>query len=215
MALQLKKYTYGILGFIALLAFILLPDVIYGFFNTAFHTSAAGKNAIIAMLLALFINFSASKTTTVFIITLCFLMQATQLAHFHYFGAFYGAFDIALMFKETRHVFATAVDIYSFLALPIAVSFVFYLLALTVNLKFFKKTPKLPFLSVLFVIALLVPFLQALSSDTSQKFQPNATHLSIKNSLYAVSYFAALEVKTALGYSQEMPEYKPYIIDRD
>lgn len=197
MALHLKKYTYSILGFLALFAFVLVPDVVFSFFNTSFELSSSisGKNIIIAMLIAFFINFSASKKTIIFIISLCFLMQATQLAYFHYFGVFYGGYDLTGLLAGEAATVAAMADGTNILLVPLAVSFALYLAALVFYLLFFSKTKKLPFLSVLFVIALLVPFLQALSSDTSQKFQPNSTHLSIKNGLYAISYFSAQKVE--------------------
>lgn len=203
MVFHFKKYISSIVGFIALFAFVLLPDVIFGVVNPAFETSATGKNIFIAALIALFFNFSASRITTVFVLTMCFLMQATQLAHFYHFGTLYSAFDIASLFEEAPELFASVTDLFKLLAIPVALSFVFYVIALVVHLKLFKKTPKLPFLSVLFVIALLVPFLQALSGDTAQKFQANETHLSIKNSLYGMSYFAANEVKALLDITEE------------
>src|SRR5690554_1262240 len=193
MALQLKKYTYSILGFLALFAFVLIPDVVFSFFNASFELSSSisGKNIIIALLIAFFINFSASKKTIIFIISLCFLMQATQLAYFHYFGVFYGGYDLPRLLIGEAATVAAVVDNTNTLLVPFAL----YLAALVFYLLFFSKTKKLPFLSVLFVIALLVPFLQSLSSDTSQKFQPNSTHLSIKNGLYALSYFSAQKIE--------------------
>lgn len=205
MAFHLKKYTYSILGFLALFAFVLIPDVVFSFFNTSLEisSSVSGKNIIIAMLIAFFINFSASKKTIIFILTLCFLMQVTQLAYFHYFGVFYGGYDIARFLSEQPTSASAEVDKSSLLLVSLAVSFVLYLAALVFYLLCFNKIKKLPFLTVLFVIALLVPFLQVLSSDTSQKFQPNSTHLSIKNGLYAISYLAAQEIESLFEPRQD------------
>ena len=209
MAFHFKNYKNSVLAFLAIFAFILLPDVIFNFINEAFQTGATSKNAIVAILIALFINFSASRVTTVVVLVMCFLMQVTQLAHFHSYGVFYSAHDIAQMFQAPHTVLPSVTDIFSLFLMPIIISFSFFLLALVVHLKFFKSTPKLPYLSVLFVVALLVPFLQALSSDAPQKFQPNSTHLAIKNSLYSLSYLAAKEVQTSLGVNQNSPEQPP------
>ncbi len=205
MAFHFKKYSNSILGLLALFAFVFIPDVIFGLFNSSFETSSIGKNIIIAMLIAFFINFSASKKTIVFIITLCFLMQITQLAYFYYYGVYYSGYDITLLLSNKRDLLSTMTIAPSLLIASLAASVLFYAVALVVYLQLFSKTLKLPYLSVLFVIALLVPFLQALSSDTSQKFQPNSSHLSIKNSLYAISFFAAQEIERVFELSQDNP----------
>lgn len=203
MAFHFKNYKNSLLAFLAIFAFILLPDVVFNFINTAFQTSATGKNAVVAVVIALFINFSASKSTTVLVLVMCFVMQVSQLAYFNYFGAFYGAQDLMFAFQQPYTVFLSATETLGLFSLPVIVSSSFFLLALVVHLKLFKDTPKLPYLSVLFVVALLVPFLQALSSDAEQKFQPNSTQLAIKNSLYSLSSFAAKEIKTS--FSEKPP----------
>lgn len=202
MAFHFKNYTNSIIGFIILFVFVLVPDVIFHILNLTFDTSAIGKSIIIAMLIALFINFSAAKKTIVSIITLCFLMQITQLVYFHCYGVFYGGDEIALMLSDKHEVLTTIAETSNISIVALIASFALYVASLVVYVTLFSKTPKMPYLSVLFIIALLVPFLQALSSDTSQKFQPNSTHLSIKNGLYAISFFAAQEIESVFDTNQ-------------
>lgn len=202
MALYFRKYKYSILGFMAFLAFVVVPDLSMAWLNSSLAATLSFKNLIIAALIAFFVSFSASKKTIVVIASLCVVMQATQLLHLYGQGSFYAGTEIASIISEPREVLLAPAASIGVWWLILAVSVIAYLLALAVYLLTFKKTKKIPYLSVLFVIALSVPFLQALSHDSASKFEPNPEHLSIKNGLYALSYFTAKEVKGLFALSQ-------------
>lgn len=209
-----SKFKYNLWVFLALVAFLLLPDVIYSNMNSAYLAGASWRNLMVACLIAFFLTFSKGKKLGVFLLVLFFLMQATQLAHYQYFGVFYSAFDIALMFKELRDTFTTVADILGFLLKPLLLSVTFFALALTLYLSHNKKLKSIPYLSVFFLVALLIPFMQSFASKASQKFQPNVKEMAIKNSLYSTSYYLAREIKIALGITQDMPSYQSYVVEK-
>lgn len=195
MACNYKKYIGSLLSLTAFFAFVLLPDVIYGWMSESFQADTSLKNIFIALIIALFLNFTASRRVSVGLLTLFFIMQASQLLYLHCYGSYYGASEIGVMLQGYMVAPEQSLTNPVFWGVPIAASLVLYLVALAVHLFFFTESPKAPFLSLLFVVALLVPFLQALSEDTSGKFLPNSTHLSLKNSLYSASDYAAAKVK--------------------
>ncbi len=209
-----SKIKYNLWVFLALVVFLLLPDVIYSHINSAYLASASWRNLMVACLIAFFLTFAKGKKLGVFFLVLFFLMQATQLAHYQYFGVFYSAFDIALMFKELRDTFTTVADIFGFLLKPLLLSMTFFALALTLYLSLYNKVKRIPYLSLVFIVALCVPFMQSLASKASQKFQPNVAEMAVKNSLYSTSYYLAREIKIALGVTKEMPSYQPYLVEK-
>lgn len=210
----LRSYQYNLYVFFSVVAFLFVPDFIYSLVNSSYLAGFALRNLAVAGLIAFLLTWSKGKKFGVGMLLLLFLMQATQLAHYQYFGVFYSAFDIALMFKEMRDTFTSFADIFSFFVKPILLSFCFFVIALWVFLKNYHKTKKIPYLTLIFVLALCVPFLQSLRAKASQKFQPNVAEFAIKNSLYSVSYFGAREIKMAMGKTQAMPSYLPYEVNK-
>ncbi len=141
-------------------------------------------------------------------------MQATQLMYFQYFGGFYSAFDIVLMMGETHDALIGFADALPYMVLPFALSMGFYVVAHLMYKKYQTQVFTLPYISILFILLLTLPFLQSLRSAASQKYQPNVAHSSIKNGLYSLSFFSARQVKIGFGLRKELPSYKPYHVEK-
>ena len=210
MIVKKAKYTLFVLA--AFWAFLLLPDMIYGLINENYRAGFDVKS--IAISLVLITLLLLSRTPKLNILALMFLgyAQVSQLMYFHYFGGFYSAFDIVLMMAETQDALIGFVDALPFMAVPFCVSMGFYLVAHIAYKKYQSEVFTLPYISILFVLILTLPFLQSIRSATSQKFQPNIAHSSMKNGLYSLSFFSARQLKTAVGLRKELPSYQPYLI---
>lgn len=206
------KHTCFVL--LALWAFVLLPDVLYGFANKNYLSGYDTKSISITLLLMVFLLLSRTPRLNGVLIILLGLMQSTQLMYFQYFGGFYSAFDIVLMLGETHDALIGFVDALRYMVLPFAISILFTGLAFIVYKKYQPEIVTLPCVSILLVLLFSLPFLQSLRSEASQKYQPNIAHSSIKNGLYSSSFFTARQIKLALGLRKEMPVYKPYEITK-
>lgn len=212
MAINFVQLRFTVYSFLFFLAFCYLPDLIYGLLNSAYLAPDNSKNFFIVALLSAFLTLSRSQAFKVTILVILFLLQATQLANFQYFGGFYSAYDMVLMTNELHDTLINIKDAFWHLMIPVCVSFALLLIAIVGNRFCYPKAYSIPYLNWVFVLVLLVPFMQALKSNTSQKFQPNLTHSAIKNGLYSVSYFTAHQIKLALGKVKVFPEYQDYMV---
>lgn len=207
-----KKLIFTLFSFLFVLAFCYLPDFIYGLLNSAYLTSTNSKSFFIAVLLSVFITLIRPLVFKIGALVFLFLLQATQLANFQYFGGLYSAYDMVLMTHELHDTLINIQDAFWHLMMPVAFSLAFLLIAIFGVRICYHKSYTVPYLNWVFVLVLLVPFLQSLKSNASQKFQPNLTHLSIKNGLYSVSFFTAYQVKLVLGKGKVFPEYQDYVV---
>jgi len=160
-----------------------------------------------------FLMFSRTVRLNRALLCLLAVMQATQLMYFQYFGSFYSAFDMVLMFTEMNDAVIGFADgfIYMLPALLLSMSF-FAVAYLTYN-RYHKTSVSLPYVWVVLVLVVSLPFLQSLRSEASQKFQPNIAHSATKNGLYSWSFFAARQLKIIAGIRNPMPTYLPYKIE--
>ena len=115
---------------VAIAAFLILPDSILGLSLGSQRVGLSPASLGFAGLLAVLLVATRSRAATNAVLPLLFLLQATQLAHCRYFGAYYSAFDIELSLHESRDVWASTVDLLPLLAPPLAVSAAFFCLAL-------------------------------------------------------------------------------------
>ena len=210
----MQKIKPTLLVLLALWALVLLPDVILGFFNGNYLAGYDAKSITITMLIMLFLMLSRTPKLNVVLLMCLALMQATQTMYFQYFGGFYSAFDMLLMLDEMHDAMIGFADGFRVMVLPLIISAIFYALAHFTYKKYQPNIVTLPYISIVLVLIFSLPFLQSLRSESSQKYQPNIAHSSVKNGLYSVSYFTARQVKTALGFRKAMPVYLPYEVSK-
>ncbi|GAA6136052.1 phosphoethanolamine transferase CptA [Oceaniserpentilla sp. 4NH20-0058] len=142
------------------------------------------------------------------------LMQATQLMYFQYFGGFYSAFDIVLMMGEVHDTIIGFTDSLKFLLPVFGLTLFFYGVAFYTYKKYHLESYTFRYSWAVFVLILILPFIQSLNAKASQKFQPNIAHSAVKNGLYSVSFFTARQLKILVGLRKEMPVYQPYEITK-
>ena len=210
--MQKLKHTLFVL--LALWAFILLPDIIYSWFNHNYQAGYDFKSIAITLVLMVCMLLSPTPRLNKAVLLILALMQATQLMYFTYFGGFYSAFDMVLMTREMHDALIGFADGLKFMLPAFFLSMVFYALAYYVYNKYHKTSYTVPYMWVLFVLLLTLPFLQSLRSEASQKYQPNIAHSAVKNGLYSVSFVTARQLKIMAGLRKEMPSYEPYTIDK-
>ncbi len=206
------KYTLLVLA--AFWAFLLLPDIIYGLLNDNYRAGFDVKSIAISLVLITLLMLSRMPRFNILALMFLGYAQVSELMYFHYFGGFYSAFDVVLMMAETEDALIGFVDALPYMLVPFSVSMVFYLAAHIAYKKNQNKVFTLPYISILFVLVLTLPFLQSLRSTASQKFQPNVAHSSMKNGLYSLSFFSARQLKIALGLREELPSYLPYHVEK-
>lgn len=206
--MQKLKHTFFIL--LALWAFVIMPDVIYGMFNHNYLAGYDFKSIVITLVLMVFMLLSRTPRLNKAVLLLLALMQATELMYFQYFGGFYSAFDMVLMMGEMHDALIGFADGLRFMLPAFFLSMSFYGLAYFTYNKYYKTSFTLPYIWVLFVLLLTLPFLQSLRSEASQKYQPNIAHSAMKNGLYSVSFFASRQLKIIVGLRKSMPSYEPY-----
>ncbi len=205
---QKIKRTIFVLA--VLWAFVLLPDIIYGLFDSNYIAGLDAKSAAISVLLVTLLMFSRTPRLNLVVLSLFFIWQSSQLMYFQYYGAFYSAFDMGLIFGEAYDALFGFLDVIQFLVIPWSLSAVFFAAAFYSYRRLHKDIVTVPYISVLFVLLMLVPLLQSIKSQSSQKFQPNIAHSSLKNGFYSYSYFFAREGKILLGMQNPTTTYLPY-----
>ena len=205
-----RRVTFFV--WLTIACFLLVPDLIFGQLHSTYLVKASSSNVLIALLLAALITLSRARLLGLVLLTVFFLMQATQLAHYRSFGVFYSGVDIARMFKELADTSDAIIDLGQFLLLPFLLSALCYCLAMLAYAKYKTRTVSLPYVSALTLVLLCVPLMQALGSKASQKFQPNVTTLALKNGHYSVSFFVARQLKLWTGTTAAFREYKPYAL---
>lgn len=210
----MQKIKHTLLILLALWAFVILPDVIYGLFNHNYLAGYDFKSIAITLVLMVFMLFSRTPKLNNVIIFALALMQATQLMYFAYFGGFYSAFDMVLMMGEMHDALIGFADGLKFMLPAFFLSMTFYGLAYFTYNKYNKTSMTISYSWVLLLLVLTLPFLQSLRSEASQKFQPNIAHSAIKNGLYSASFFAAREIKVLIGIRKAMPSYQPYEVTK-
>lgn len=207
-----KKIVLTIASVVAITAFIILPDFIFGLMDPAYLAGTQIWNVIVGAIVAVLIVMGRSKRIGIFILIAFFILQATELIHFRYFGVFYSAFDVKLFVHEYADTAQVVGSQAVYLLAPAAVSAALFIGALAFYLKTFGDAIKIRWISFFLVIALLWPLGQSLNEATSQKFQPNVTQSSLKNGLYSISYYIAFEMKEFAGLASPAPHYKPYVV---
>jgi glucan phosphoethanolaminetransferase (alkaline phosphatase superfamily) len=212
--ISVTRLKSSLIALFALWAFMILPDILYGFFNSSYQAGYDVKSISITCLLVTLILFSRTPKLNSAIIFIFALMQSTQLMYFQYFGGFYSAFDMVLMLSESHDAFIAFWDALPYMVLPFSLSAFFAVLAYKVYKRYQAEVITAPYISFVLVLMCTVPFLQSLRSEASQKYQPNIAHSSVKNGLYSVSFFTARQIKISMGLRKEMPSYLPYEIEK-
>jgi glucan phosphoethanolaminetransferase (alkaline phosphatase superfamily) len=205
-----QKFKRTLLVLSLLWAFVLLPDIIYGWFDAKYIAGLDGKSAAISVLLVTLLMFSRTPRLNLVVLSLFFIWQSSQLMYFQYYGAFYSAFDMGLIFAEAYDALFGFLDVIQFLVLPWCLSALFFAAAFYTYKRLHTQIVTVPYISVLFILLMLLPLLQSIKSDSSQKFQPNIAHSSLKNGFYSYSYFFAREGKLLLGLQKPATNYLPY-----
>lgn len=204
------KTIKNILALGTLLTFSIIPDFIYSQFNPSYLVTLNTKNISVSTLLMLLLFFSRTPKINLTILALFTLFQSTQLMYFHYYGTFYSGFDIILMLREMADALSGFIDVFSFLVWPLLLSLAFAIPAVIVYHKYSNSIRSSYWVTPLLILVLVTPTIQAINSNTSQKFQPNISHPAIKNGLYAFSYFISYQIKKILGIQSDITHYEDY-----
>ena len=204
---------------LAIAGFLILPDAVAALANPSHSVELSPASTALALLLAVLVAGTGSRRVANSFLALTFLLQATQLAHYRYFGAFYSAYDVELSLHELRDTWVNAIDLLPLLAPPLAVSAAFCLLAVVACNALMPASPvftrRVRITSlVLLSMFLLVPLVQSLAGQPSQKFQPNVRQLAVKNGLYGVSHFLGRRIRIAAGIGKPLPTYMPYRVEQ-
>ena len=154
--MQKLKHTFLIL--LALWAFVILPDVIYGLFNHNYLAGYDFKSIVITLVLMVFLLLSRTPKLNKAVLLVLALMQATQLMYFTYFGGFYSAFDMVLMMGEMHDALIGFADGLKFMLPALFLSMAFYALAYFTYNKYHKTSYTVPYIWIVFVFSISIEF---------------------------------------------------------
>ena len=87
---------------LAIAGFLILPDVVAALANPSHSVELSPASTALVLLLAVLVAGTGSRRVANSFLALTFLLQATQLVHYRYFGAFYSAYDVELSLHESR-----------------------------------------------------------------------------------------------------------------
>lgn len=193
---------------------ILLPDHVFGWLNPNYQVAFAPKTAA-AVYLSVFLALAAPRLTAIHVLLVFFgLLQLVQFFHFVYFGTLISPQEVGLVSSEMDEITVSLLGIWPALVKPLLLVLVVYsllwwLLGRVQDYRF--RIPLAPTLLVL-LLGVVLP-VKAYKSTGSQAFFPNPRHYSIKNSLYAISWYVGKELPRRFSGEHRVRHFAPYRLE--
>lgn len=205
-----KKFLAS-LGWAALLSLTLLvPEWLFSRMLEGYTPYWERAEVTVVYLLILFLINSYYRRTALVLAGALFLLQFSAFVYYSYFGSFYGPAHVMLLFLDAGEVISSAAGVFRYLLLPVlivGVAFAVYCwLHVRVQGTLLRSRASFVFLALL----LIAPSINARLEDNSQRYEPDATSLGIKNALYAVSYFVGSDLPKRISGEYAIRSYQPY-----
>jgi glucan phosphoethanolaminetransferase (alkaline phosphatase superfamily) len=209
-----KKYIYNIIGAFFLTSSILSVDLIFSVFNSKYIFLIDFKSMLSVFLLSLFLTFIKNKTTIIIIISIIFFLVFIQLSHFTFFGSLVNPQGIILIFSEMDEIYETLNETLIIFTYPF-LSLVFpFLICIYIVLKNNKNYIKIRYISLFFFFLILILPIKAFLSNTSEKFMPKIDSFSLKNIVYASSYFFGKDLMDNIYDHRPTKHFSLYKVNR-
>jgi len=208
--LRLGKPLAHILFGLLLSASMYLPDALYGLANSQYSAHLSFMDGIALWLASLLLLGTPWRAGAYVIIALIAHLQLGQLLYFSYFGTHFHPQALGLLPSELYEIGLTLGSFIQHLWLPLAL----VLASALINAWLWHVSRGRVFASVhaplvlLFLLAIL-PY-QAYHATAAHDFYPQPTETSLRNSLYAVSFFIGRNL--AAPAARPSPHYAPYVV---
>ncbi|MEW5769935.1 MAG: phosphoethanolamine transferase [Pseudomonadota bacterium] len=202
-----KPLAHILLGLV-LSACIDLPDALYGLVNSQYSAHLSFMDGVALWLASLLLLGTPWKTVAYAIIALIAHLQLGQLLYFSYFGTHFHPQALGLLLSELDEIGLTLSSFIQHLWFPLGL----VLASALINAWLWHRSRGHVFSSIhaplvlLFLLAIL-PY-QAYHASAAHDFYPQPTETSLRNALYAVSFF----IGRNLAAANPSPHYAPYAV---
>ncbi|MEO1751246.1 phosphoethanolamine transferase [Thiofaba sp. EF100] len=202
-----KPLAHILLGLV-LSACIYLPDALYGLVNSQYSAHLSFMDGVALWLASLLLLGTPWKTVAYAIIALIAHLQLGQLLYFSYFGTHFHPQTLGLLLSELDEIGLTLSSFIQHLWFPLGL----VLASALINTWLWHRSRGHVFSSIhaplvlLFLLAIL-PY-QAYHTSAAHDFYPQPTETSLRNALYAVSFF----IGRNLAAADPSPHYAPYAV---
>ncbi len=192
-------------------AIALAPDHLFAWMHPNYQVGFAPKTAA-GMLLACLLALSARGLLAMRILLIVFaVLQLTQLLHFVYFGTLISPQEVGLLGSEMDEILVSLAGVWPALVAPTLLVVATYALLWWLVGKAGDYRVRVPLGPALLVLLLGVVLpVKAYNSTGSQAFFPNPQHYSIKNTLYAVSWYLGKELPQRFAGTHQVRSFQPY-----
>lgn len=203
------------LGWAALISLTLfIPEWLFSYLLEGYTPYWDVREVAVVYLVVFFLINSYYKRLGLFAAGGLFFLQVSALMYYSYFGSFYGPSDVMLLFLDTNEVFSSAAGVIKFLILPLTVigvaGGIFYWAYHRIHGGLLRSR----FSSVMLVLLLIAPSINASLEDNSQHYEADSTSLAIKNALYSISYFLGGDLPKRISGDYVVNSYKPYQVTK-
>jgi glucan phosphoethanolaminetransferase (alkaline phosphatase superfamily) len=143
-------------------------------------------------------------------------LQFSATAYFAYFGAFYSPSHVALLFLDPGEIVESALGSPGQLVPPLALSLATLWLGFQVLRGAARSGAyRSRLFGFLLILLLMTPIVDAYYADNSQKYEPDAESLAIKNGLYSVAFFVGNDLPGRMSGRYKFANYAPYSAQRE
>lgn len=209
-----KSMALSLLWAALLTLLMLAPEWLFSQIYTGFIPYWEGRVIAVLYLLNLLAITSYYRRTALVVIGFLYFLQLTALVNYAYFGSFYSPSDVMLLFFESKEVFVSLAGVVEFIWLPMVVVAGLFAIFVLIHRRIREQLAWSRISSVLLLVLLAAPAIDASMQDRSQKYEPDATQLAIKNALYSASYFVGNALPRRIRGEDNIKHYQPYIVQQ-
>lgn len=209
----LKKLLIS-MGWAALMSLTLfVPEWLFSRILNGYTPYWDPREMVVVYFAVLFLITSYYKRLGLFVAGGLFFLQLSALMYYSYFGSFYGPSDVMLLFLDVYEVFSSAAGVFKFLVLPLMIIGMAYGIFYWLYRRVRRDLPRSRFSSIMLVLLMMSPAINASLEDNSQKYEADSTSLAIKNALYSVSYFVGGDLPKRITGEYVVKGYQPYRVE--
>ena len=202
------------LAALGLAVLLMLPDHLYKFSQP--HYQAVFSLKMLAILWGVGMLLMGLRYRAGFLAFTWFvaLLQLSQFLHFSYFGTQISPHEVIFLFTEWGEISQTLSAVLPYLALPLFFVALTNILAWQLWKRLHASTLRLPAAGLVLLFLLSILPYRASHTLQSQSFYPNPAAYSVRNTLYAVSFFVGHSLRGDGGKDRDRPRFQPYRVDK-
>lgn len=199
---------------LALAVLFVLPDHLYGLMQPNYPVRFYARAFAAVWIFAALMLGLRHRLTFLLFLGLIALLQLAQFLHFSYFGTLISPHEVLFLFSEWDEIWLTLSAVLPYMAAPLVLVAAAAAGAYSLRQRAFALTLRLPFAALALLLLLSILPYRAFVSAKSQGFYPSPTAYSIRNTLYAASYFVGRRLRGEGGQAALRPHFLPYVIEK-